>query len=220
MDFQFKSISIENEHVGIAFCDSKSRLLGFAKKLDQLSKKHISSQLKSDLSFQKRTSKLFDYCVIHDPNDLKLSKLYVFKLKDYSNYTIRDFQILGGHLRSLISFYREDKVGIYPDGIISKKISFINGVSEMLIGSLLASYKFNKYKKINNKDNKIKKPSKVKIYSSSYSRLEKNYVNVEAIYEGTTLTRNLVTEPPNVMTPPEIAKNAESLEKFGIKVTA
>jgi leucyl aminopeptidase len=56
------------------------------------------------------------------------------------------------------------------------------------------------------KKDKIKKSSKVKIYSSSYSRLEKNYINVEAVSEGTTLTRNLVTEPPNVMTPPEIAK--------------
>ncbi len=219
MDFQFKSIAVEKEHIGIAFCDSKLRLLGYAKKLDQLSKKHISNQLKSDLSFQKRSSKLFDYCVIHNPSNLKLSKLYIFKLKDYANFSIRDFQVLGGHLASLISFYREEKVGIYPDGVISKKVSFINGISEMLIGSLLASYKFNKYKKINDKKDKIKKSSKVKIYSSSYSRLEKNYINVEAVSEGTTLTRNLVTEPPNVMTPPEIAKNAESLEKIGIKVT-
>ena len=133
MDFQFKSISIEKEHIGIAFCDSKLRLLGYAKNLDQLSKKHISSQLKSDLSFQKRSSKLFDYCIIHNPNNLKLSKIYIFKLKDFSNYSIRDFQILGGHLTSLISFYREDKVGIYPDGIISKKISFINGSENVKI---------------------------------------------------------------------------------------
>ena len=155
MDFQFKSISVEKEHIGIAFCDSKLRLLGHAKKLDQLSKKHISNQLKSDLSFQNRSSKLFDYCVIHSPSNIKLSKLYIFKLKDYANYSIRDFQVLGGHLTSLISFYREEKVGIYPDGVISKKVSFINGISEMLIGFLLASYKFNKYKKINNKNNKI-----------------------------------------------------------------
>jgi leucyl aminopeptidase len=32
------------------------------------------------------------------------------------------------------------------------------------------------------------------------------------------MTRNLVTEPPNVMTPPEIANNAISLEKIGVEV--
>ena len=218
MDFQFKTLSAEKEHIGIAFCDSKSRLLGYAKKLDQLSKKHISNQLKTDLSFQNRKSKLFDYCVVHNPDNIKLSKLYIFKLKDYSSYSIRDFQILGGHITSLISFYREEKVGIYPDGIVSKKVSFVNGISEMLIGSLLASYKFNKYKKINDKKNQTKKVSKIKIYSSSFSRLEKNYTNVVAVSEGVTLTRNLVTEPPNVMTPPEIARNAASLEKLGIEI--
>ena len=49
--------------------------------------------------------------------------------------------------------------------------------------------------------------------------LEKNYEIVKAIHEGVTMTRNLVTEPPNVMTPPELAKNASSLEKIGVKVT-
>ena len=218
MDFHFKTLSVEKEHIGIAFCDSKSRLLGYAKKLDQLSKKHISNQLKTDLSFQNRKSKLFDYCVIHNPYNLKLSKLYIFKLKDFPNYSIRDFQILGGHISSLISFYREEKVGIYPDGIVSKKVSFINGISEMLIGSLLASYRFDKYKNVNDKKNQTKKASKIKIYSSSYTRLEKNYTNVVAVSEGVTLTRNLITEPPNVMTPPEIAKNAASLEKLGIEI--
>ena len=126
MDFQFKSLSVEKDHIGIIFCDSKSRLIGYAKKLDQLSKKFISNQLKADMSFQTRKSKLFDYTTVYNPVNLRFSKIYIFKLKDFTNYSIRDFQVLGGHLSSLISFYREDKVGIYPDGIISKKVSFIN----------------------------------------------------------------------------------------------
>jgi leucyl aminopeptidase len=219
MDFQFNSLTTEKDHIGIAFCDSKLRLIGYAKKLDQLSKKHISNQLNSDLSFQSRESKIFDYATVHNPNNCKLSKLYIFKLRDFTSFSIRDFQILGGHLASLISFYQEDRVGIYPDGIVSKKISFVNGISEMLIGSLLATYKFNKYKSKDTKSNKIKKFSKVKIYSSNFSRLEKNFVNVNAIAEGVTMTRNLVTEPPNFMTPPEIARNALTLEAIGVKVT-
>ena len=39
MDFQFKSLITEKDHVGVVFCDSKNRLLGHAKKLDQISKK-------------------------------------------------------------------------------------------------------------------------------------------------------------------------------------
>ena len=39
----------------------------------------------------------------------------------------------------------------------------------------------NKYKNVNDKKDNTKKTSKVKIYSSSYSRLEKNYINVDLI---------------------------------------
>jgi leucyl aminopeptidase len=215
MDFQFKALNTEKDNIGVVFCDSKNRLLGFAKKLDQISKKAISRAISGDASFQKRKSKSFDYVVINDPDNIKLSKLYVFRLGDYNKFSIRDFQILGGHLFSLISFYQEDKVGIYPDGIVSKSVSIINGVSEMILGFLLAAYKFDKYKTVNKKD---KKSPKIEIYSINHSRIQKNYSNILAVSEGVAMTRNLVTEPPNVMTPPEIAKNAASLVKFGVEV--
>ena len=152
MDFQFKSLITEKDHIGVVFCDSKNRLLGYAKKLDQISKKGISTVISNDASFQKRKSKTFDYAIVHTPANLKFSKIYVFRLGDYSKFSVRDFQILGGHLYSLISFYQEDKVGIYPDGILSKNISAINSCSEMMLGSLLASYKFDKYKTVNKKE--------------------------------------------------------------------
>ena len=215
MDFQFKTSLEEKDHIGIVFCDSKNRLLGFGKKLDQISKKGISSIISNDTSFQKRKSKLYDYAIVHSPANLKLSKIYVFRIGDYLKFSVRDFQILGGNLRSLVAFYQEEKVGIYIDGINSKKLSAVNASSEILLGYMLASYKFDKYKtSVKEKS----KSSKVKIYSSSFTRIEKNFQNVKAIAEGVTLTRNLVTEPPNFMTPPEIARNAASLEKFGVEI--
>ena len=101
--------------------------------------------LKGDESFQSRNSKHYDYIIIHQPENLKLKKLYVFKLKKYKEFSTRDFQILGGHLQSIISFYKEDRIIVYPDGIISSKISFVNSVGELLLGLKLSSYEFNKY---------------------------------------------------------------------------
>ena len=218
MDFQFKAATEEKDHTAIVFCDSKSRLIGFAKKLDLISKKSLSKIINNDLSFQKRNSKLFDYAIIHQLENIQLSKIYVFRLKDFKNYSIRDFQVLGGHLHSLISFYQEDKIGIYLDGVASKKASFINSVSETLTGFILASYKFNKYKTKNKKKKNDNRVGKIKIYSSNYKKIENNFINVLAVTEGVSMTRNLVTEPPNVMTPPELAKNAASLEKIGVEV--
>jgi len=216
MDIQFNNLRQEKDYTGVIFCDHNCRLIGFAKKLDQLSKKHISSIIKGDESFQNRNSKYYDYTIIHQPLNLKLRKLYVFKLKRYKDYTVRDFQILGGHLQSIIKFYKEDKVIIYPDGITSSKLSFINSVGELVLGMKLSSYEFNKYH--TKKDSKNKNKKKIKIHSAQYNRILKNSDKIDAISEGVKLTRDLVTEPPNFMTPPKIAENAKSLESLGVEV--
>jgi len=216
MDIQFNNLRQEKDYTGVIFCDHNYRLIGFAKKLDQLSKKHISSIIKGDESFQNRNSKYYDYTVIHQPVNLKLRKLYVFKLKKYKDYTVRDFQILGGHLQSIIKFYKEDKVIIYPDGITSSKVSFMNSVSELVLGIKLASYEFTKYH--TKKDSKNKNKKRIKIHTAQYTRILKNSDRIDAISEGVKLTRDLVTEPPNFMTPPQIAKNAKSLESLGVEV--
>jgi len=216
MDIQFNNLRQEKDHVGAIFCDQNCRLIGFGKKLDQLSKKYISNIIKGDESFQNRNSKHYDYTVIHQPENLKLCKLYVFKLKKYKDYKVRDFQILGGHLQSLIQFYKEDKIIIYPDGINSSNVSFMNSVAELALGIKLSSYEFNKYHTKKNYKNKNKK--KIKIYSAQYNRILKNSEKIDAISEGVKLTRDLVTEPPNYMTPPKIAENAKSLESLGVDV--
>ena len=93
-----------------------------------------------------------------------------FNSKDYKDlvnqdYQIRDFQILGGHLNSLIRFFKETAVIVYPDGIASSKVGSLNAISEMILGMSLASYSFTKYfSKKDDKKNKNKtKKKKVKI---------------------------------------------------------
>ncbi len=216
MDIQFNNLRQEKDHIGLIFCDQNCRLIGYGKKLDQLSKKQISRIIKGDESFQNRNSKNFDYIVVQQPQNLKLIKLYIFKLKKYKEYSVRDFQILGGHLQSIIKFYKEDKAIIYPDGIISSKVSFMNSIGEMMLGIKLSSYEFNKYH--TKKNLTKKKNSKIKIHSAQYNRILKNIEKVEAIAAGVKLTRDLVTEPPNFMTPPKIAENAKSLEALGVDV--
>ncbi len=218
MDIQFNNLKQAKDAIGIIFCNHNCRLIGYGKKLDQLSKKYLSNTIKADESFKTRKSKNFDYLVVHNPLNLTLSKVYIFKLKNIKNASNRDFQILGGNLLALTQFYKENNIIIYPDGVSTSKLSFVNSTSELLLGFLLASYKFTKY--FSKRDtNKESKKIKIKICSSQFPRLEKNYETVKAIHKGVTMTRNLVTEPPNVMTPPELAKNAASLETIGVKVS-
>ena len=48
MDIQFNNLKQEKGAIGIIFCDHNCRLIGYGKKLDQLSKKYLSNTINSD----------------------------------------------------------------------------------------------------------------------------------------------------------------------------
>ena len=94
MDIQFNNVKQEKGAIGIIFCDHNSRLIGYGKKLDQLSKKHLSNTINADESFKYRKSKNFDYLIIHGPHNHSLSKLYVLKLKTLNAPALETYNVL------------------------------------------------------------------------------------------------------------------------------
>ena len=54
--------------------------------------------------------------------------------------------------------------------------------------------------------------------AQSKERIEKNYKYYEAIKEGVFLTRDLVSEPPNVLNPKKYTEEIKKLTKLGLKV--
>ena len=89
-----------------------------------------------------------------------------------------------------------------------------NILEEFLHGIELKSYEFNKYKS-------KKKNLTIKIdisVSKKTSILNKNN-KYKALVEGTNFARDLVSEPPNVLTPKEYVNRLIKLRKHGLKVT-
>ena len=89
-----------------------------------------------------------------------------------------------------------------------------NFLDEFLQGTQLKSYEFSKYK--------TKKKSKTVEINISIknkpSMLNKNN-RFNSLIEGTNLTKDLVSEPGNILHPDEYAKRLVKLKKFGLKVT-
>ena len=99
---------------------------------------------------------------------------------------------------------------INTDSVISKNKDFI---AHFLHGLKLKSYEFKKYK--SKKDTKHINISLIgsKNKPSSYVTSKFN-----ALEEGTFYTRNLVSEPGNILHPDEYAKRLRSLKKNGLKI--
>ena len=88
---------------------------------------------------------------------------------------------------------------------------------EMALGARLASYRFDKYK-TKKKDHDGAKLKEVKFLSALSAKAKTAYAPQDKVADGVFFTRDLVSEPANVLTPEALAEQAKGLSKLGIKV--
>ena len=116
------------------------------------------------------------------------------------------------------NFFNFAKKNSYKNiSILSESLKVKSGkdfVGRFIHGFKLKSYEFNIYKskKITNKIN-------IDIIGKQSSDHLKNKIKFKAIEDGTFFTRDLVSEPGNILHPDEYAKRLLKLRKHGLKVT-
>ena len=194
----YKNVYLKKNSTNLVFfCDEKfniSKLKKFISSKDQL---FINDLLKvSDL---KKNILSFDIS----------SKKKIILISIKKNITNSDVENLGAKFYNLIKGFKQNAYSLNTDSVSN---NFQNYIGNFLHGLKLKSYFFEKYKSKKNK--KIisitilgnKKPS------------AKDQIKFKSIEEGTFLTRNLVSEPGNILHPDEYAKRIKALNKFGLKI--
>ena len=88
-----------------------------------------------------------------------------------------------------------------------------DNIGYFLHGLKLNSYEFNIYK-----SKKEKKNYKINILGKKNSSFSKNELKFKALEDGIKFTKDLVSEPGNVLHPDEYAKRLNLLKKLGLKV--
>jgi leucyl aminopeptidase len=85
------------------------------------------------------------------------------------------------------------------------------------MGAKLRSYTFNHYrtKKLDEYQPTLEK---ITVGTSDAAGAKKAWAELEAIAGGMFLARDLVNEPPNILSPVEFARRAKELSKLGVKV--
>ena len=144
-------------------------------------------------------------------------KCFIIKVKNkYESYFPQES---GGTFFSYLKKFKDiKKIDLYPDSLELDKDKLAKFFSEFIFGFNLKSYTFSKYKTLD-KD-KIDKKINFKIITSNKEKIEKKYRYYDSIKEGVFLTRDLVSEPPNVLTPKAYVQEIKKLSKFGLKIKA
>ena len=126
-------------------------------------------------------------------------------------------QKLGGQIQSSTRRAKRGTVAVAVDPIKDAKPDAATMAAEMAYGAMLASYRFDKYR---TKEKETTKPSlkTITFHVGNFTAARKTYRGLGKILDGVFFTRDLVSEPANVIYPDSLAKQARSLEKLGVKV--
>ena len=142
-------------------------------------------------------------------------KCFIIKVK--SKFTSYWPQENGGNFFFHIKKFKGiKKIDLYPERLDFDNEKLASFFSQFIFGFNLKSYTFNKYKTLNKE--KIKEKIDFKIITKNKEKIEKNYKYYEAIKEGVFLTRDLVSEPPNVLNPKSYVQEIQKLSKLGLKI--
>ncbi len=199
VNINYKNIKSRSNSVNnVLFVDEKYNILGL--------KKFISSSdyifLTDLLKIGDKTKEILNFKIN--------SKKNIILVSNKNNISNSQAQNLGANFYDYIKKEnKETKYTINTNSLISKNKNFI---SYFLHGVKLKSYIFDKYK-----SKKISNKIIIDVIGSNIPT-QKNRIKFRAIEEGTFYTRDLVSEPGNILHPDEYAKRLNSLRKDGLKV--
>ena len=169
-------------------------------------RKYISTSEFSYIKELLKTSDLSKNLLVFELNSRR--KIIIISIKkDLKNFEIES---LGAELYGRINYGKNSDYFLNSDTALNKYENFIG---YLLHGLKLKSYEFNKYK-----TKKETRTIKVNIFGKKNKLSKNSQLKFRALEEGTFYTRDLVSEPGNILHPDEYAKRLRSLKKYGLKV--
>ncbi len=151
------------------------------------------------------------------PSGTKLDRILLIGLGKAKEYDVTSAQNTGGQIYAALATVGSSSVSICIDAIDGCALKPSDIAAELAYGAKLRSYRFDKYRTTEKAD---AKPSlkTLKVLSANSAKARTAYGRCEKIADGVFMTRDLVSEPANVLYPESFAKRIKELTKLGVKV--
>ena len=142
--------------------------------------------------------------------------LKIFFTKLSGNEKLVDFESLGGNFHTKLEYKSKQKVTVLLESFHSKEISYNEALAAIASGFHLKNYSFRKFR---TNARPIKNSiDKLEFVSKEPKNVQKIFKEYESIANGVFLTRDLVSEPANILYPEQFVKDCLKLEKLGLKL--
>jgi leucyl aminopeptidase len=185
-----------------------------ARRLDEATEGAITRALAAAARFSGKKSQLL---AILAPAKVGLSRIVLAGLGKPEQGNARLFQELGGAIAANLNGVGETEATVFVEVDEGATIAAADAAAELAFGAQLRSYRFDKYK---TKQKPEQEPSLVRLTVSTVAKgkAKRAYRPLEEAASAIFFTRDLVSEPANVIYPETLAKQAQTLEELGVKV--
>jgi leucyl aminopeptidase len=151
------------------------------------------------------------------PANLANGRILLAGLGKVAQIDALQLQNLGGHVAAHLSGTGETEVSVLLGEIPDFPVSAGEAAAQIAFGGRLRCYRFDKYRTQLKAE---QKPSLKKfiVLTDAVAPARKAYAALDKIAEGVFFTRDLVSEPGNVLYPETLAEQAQSLTDLGVEV--
>ncbi|MCB1379556.1 MAG: leucyl aminopeptidase, partial [Alphaproteobacteria bacterium] len=209
MKIRFAGPSLPRGGALVVFVAEGEGLTGLAAKADERCKGQLGRAVEAAGFTGKRDS----YLDVVAPGG-GLDRILIFGLGKPENLRPLDIEMLGGAIAGTLQSLKARSAALAID-LPVKSIAGPDQAALMASGARLRVYSFTHYKS--------KKPenaglSELTLHCVSHAAAQRHFLALDAVAEGVHLARDLVNEPPNILSPVEFATRIKSLTKHGVKV--
>lgn len=181
-------------------------------KLDKAADGALSRAIKA-AEFKGKKNKTLD---LVSPAALSNGAVILVGVGPQKDLTILDAQSFGGAGAARVLATREKSATLVLEGFSGGKASDGDLAANAGYGARLRSYRFDRYR---TKEKEEDKPPLSKIVINTPAKDAKGaYDDLDKVADGVFLTRDLVSEPANILYPEEFAERCRKLKDLGIKV--
>ncbi len=147
------------------------------------------------------------------PAGVEADRLVVVGLGSDKDRAKIEWPVLGGFTAGKVSGRTARVVLDWPGAAITPR-----DAADFALGARLRAYSFDRYKTKKKPDAEDKTGSALTLMLPAHAEAETAAGDTRAVAEGVTLARDLINEPPNVLSPAEFAARASELATLGVEI--
>ena len=173
--------------------------------------------LKRAIAASRFTGRKDDMLGVLAPPRLSVGRVLLVGLGKAAALDAAALHALGGGIVGQLNSVGESEASVALDGIDGMKLKPADAAANLAFGARLRAYRFDKYR---TKEKPEQKPSlkSLAVMTREAAAARRAFVPLEEVTKGIFLTRDLVSEPANIIYPETLAAAARQLTRYGVRV--